>query len=135
MGDCDKSESRIEFIEVGPLFQGILIHPKFVCKTISEVLIPGTCVLSSKNTSSSHAHLSRLTSWWWVLSWHHEQEQPFYSSCLRVCGGCVSRTTTPLLLCCTRKDREKLPRLPVGESVRTIVGSCWKPCTISLALE
>ena len=72
------------------------------------MLISGaTCVASSMDTPSNHAHSSRFTSWWRLTFWHHEQEQPFYSSCLQVCRSGICRTTTPMLLCCARKNQEK----------------------------
>ena len=108
MGDCDKSEPAIELIKIESLFKSTLMHTKFLRKLVSEVLMPGTaCVPSSVNTPPSHAYFSGLTSWWWLLSWHFKQEQSFYSSSLKVCRGCISRTTTPMLLCRTRKNQEK----------------------------
>ena len=108
MGDRDKGEPTIELIETESLFQSTLMDSKFVRKSVSEVLIPGaTCVASSANTSSCHAHFSRFTSLCWLPFWHHEQEQPFSSSCLQVCRSGIRRTTTPMFLCCARKNQEK----------------------------
>ena len=86
MSDREKCEPTIELIEIESLFQSTLMDSKFVRKSVSEVLIPGaTCVASSIDTPSSHAHFSRFTSWWRMPFWHPEQEQSFYSSCLQVC--------------------------------------------------
>ena len=52
MGDPDKGEPTMELIEIESLFQSTLMDPKFVSKSVSEVLIPGTaCVPGSINTS------------------------------------------------------------------------------------
>ena len=108
MGDCAKSEPAIVVIKMESLFQSTLMHTKFLRKLVSEVLMPGTaCVPVSVKTPPRHAHFSGLTSWWWLLSWHFLQEQSFCSSSLKVCRGCISRTTTPMLLCRTRKNQEK----------------------------
>ena len=105
---CFKSEPAIVLIKMKSLFQSTLMHTKFLRKLITEVLIPGAAfVPSSVNTPPSHALFSGLTSWWWLLSWHFKQEQSFYSSSLKVCRGCINRTTTPMLLCRTRKNQEK----------------------------
>ena len=129
MGDRDKGEPTIELIEAESFFQSTLMDSKFVRKSVSEVLLPrATCVASSTDTPSNHAHFSRFTSWWLLTFWHHEQEQSFYSSCFQVCRSGICRTTTPMFLCCARKNQEKLSRLPLGESVR-IEGSSWQPCT------
>ena len=96
--------------------------------------IPPACRYAEA-ASSCHKHFSRFTSWWRLTFWHHEQEQSFYSSCLQVCRSGICKTTTPMFLCCARKNQKKLSRLPVGESVRIIEGSSWQPCTTSLALK
>ena len=61
MGDRDKGEPTIELTEIESFFQSTLMEAKFVRKSVSEVLTPGTtCVASSVNASSCHAHFLQV---------------------------------------------------------------------------
>ena len=109
MGDCAKSEPAIVVRKMESLFQSTLMHTKFSSQVglggidARKGLRPGF----RKGLHRANAHFSGLTSWCCLLSWLFSQEQSICSSSLKVCRGCNSRTTTPMLLCRTRKNQEK----------------------------
>ena len=86
------------------------------------MLIPGaTCVASSIDTPSSHAHFPRFTSWWFLLLASVQKRRLKNHN-----------NNVPVL-------RKKEPRKNCHDcllgSVRIIGWSSWQPCTTSLALK